>query len=225
MAIDTSIPGTGSELISAPVRDNFAAIADLVAALEAALATKITAAQALAAAPIQSVVAGPNITVGIDGGVVTISAAGGGEGGTFDHSQLTNRGGSDAHPQEAITGLVDALAAKASEAHTHAIANVTGLQSALDAKTTSAQAAAAAPVQSVAGKTGALSLAKADVGLGNVDNTADSTKPVSTAQQTALNAKLSIHAHNTQAGLSIAVVSTLPATPAAGVLYIVTSGA
>lgn len=32
-------------------------------------------------------------------------------------------------------------------------------------------------------------LDKADVGLGNVDNTADSAKPISTAQQTALNAK------------------------------------
>jgi hypothetical protein len=32
----------------------------------------------------------------------------------------------------------------------------------------------------------ALGLAKADVGLGNVDNTADTAKPISTAQQTAL---------------------------------------
>lgn len=44
-------------------------------------------------------------------------------------------------------------------------------------------------VTSVAGRTGAVVLAKADVGLSNVDNTADSAKPVSTAQQTALNAK------------------------------------
>jgi hypothetical protein len=35
----------------------------------------------------------------------------------------------------------------------------------------------------------ALALAKGDVGLGNVDNTADTAKPVSTAQQTALNLK------------------------------------
>jgi hypothetical protein len=34
-----------------------------------------------------------------------------------------------------------------------------------------------------------LALTKADVGLGSVDNTADAQKPVSTAQQTALNAK------------------------------------
>lgn len=44
-------------------------------------------------------------------------------------------------------------------------------------------------VTSVAGKTGAVTLVKGDVGLGNVDNTADSAKPVSTAQQTALNLK------------------------------------
>lgn len=45
-------------------------------------------------------------------------------------------------------------------------------------------------VLSVAGKTGAVTLAKGDVGLGNVDNTNDAAKPVSTAQQAALNLKL-----------------------------------
>lgn len=44
-------------------------------------------------------------------------------------------------------------------------------------------------VLSVAGRTGAVTLTKTDVGLANVDNTADSAKPVSTAQQTALDAK------------------------------------
>jgi fructose-specific component phosphotransferase system IIB-like protein len=51
------------------------------------------------------------------------------------------------------------------------------------------QVKALAPVQSVASKTGAVSLVKGDVGLGNVDNTADADKPVSTATQTALDAK------------------------------------
>ncbi len=50
---------------------------------------------------------------------------------------------------------------------------------------TTGRAAAAAPVQSVAGRTGTVTLAKADVGLGNVDNTADAAKPVSTAQAAA----------------------------------------
>lgn len=44
-------------------------------------------------------------------------------------------------------------------------------------------------VQSVAGKVGAVTLVKGDVGLANVDNTTDLNKPVSTATQTALNAK------------------------------------
>lgn len=44
-------------------------------------------------------------------------------------------------------------------------------------------------VTSVAGKTGAVALAKADVGLANVDDTADADKPVSTAQASALAGK------------------------------------
>jgi hypothetical protein len=47
-------------------------------------------------------------------------------------------------------------------------------------------------VTAVAGKTGAVTLVKADVGLGNVDNTADTAKPVSTLQQAALDLKLNI---------------------------------
>lgn len=44
-------------------------------------------------------------------------------------------------------------------------------------------------VTSVAGQSGVVTLDKTDVGLGAVDNTADVDKPVSTAQQAALNAK------------------------------------
>jgi hypothetical protein len=44
-------------------------------------------------------------------------------------------------------------------------------------------------VSSVAGKTGVVTLVKADVGLDNVDNTSDASKPVSAATQTALNGK------------------------------------
>lgn len=81
---------------------------------------------------------------------------------------------------------------------TGTLSNQTDLQSALNAKydasnpssyVNAAGASSAAPVQSVAGKTGAVSLVKGDVGLGNVDNTSDASKPVSTATQTALNAK------------------------------------
>jgi hypothetical protein len=44
-------------------------------------------------------------------------------------------------------------------------------------------------VSSVNSLTGAVTLTKANVGLGNVDNTSDVNKPVSTAQQNALNLK------------------------------------
>lgn len=47
------------------------------------------------------------------------------------------------------------------------------------------------PVTSVAGKTGAVTLAASDVGLGNVDNTSDANKPISNATQAALNNKQS----------------------------------
>jgi hypothetical protein len=52
-----------------------------------------------------------------------------------------------------------------------------------------AQIKSEAPVQSVASKTGAVTLVKGDVGLGNVDNTADADKPISSATQSALNGK------------------------------------
>jgi hypothetical protein len=55
------------------------------------------------------------------------------------------------------------------------------------------QVKALAPVQSVASKTGEVTLVKGDVGLGNVDNTADADKPVSTATQTQLNSKISTY--------------------------------
>lgn len=45
------------------------------------------------------------------------------------------------------------------------------------------------PVASVAGRTGHIVLAKADVGLNNVNNTADLNKPISNATQTALDTK------------------------------------
>jgi hypothetical protein len=54
---------------------------------------------------------------------------------------------------------------------------------------TDERAADASPVQSVAGKVGDVLLEKADVGLSNVDDTADLDKPISTATQTALDGK------------------------------------
>ena len=53
-------------------------------------------------------------------------------------------------------------------------------------------ASAAGGVSSVNGQTGTVVLGKGDVGLGNVDNTSDVNKPVSTAQQNALNLKANL---------------------------------
>jgi hypothetical protein len=57
-------------------------------------------------------------------------------------------------------------------------------------------------VTSVAGKTGAVALAKVDVGLPNVDNTSDANKPVSSATATALAGKQPIRDALTRYGLN-----------------------
>ena len=64
-----------------------------------------------------------------------------------------------------------------------------GLENVANERQYSSQNPPPYPVQSVAGKTGIVTLNKSDVQLGNVDNTADMDKPVSTAQSAAINAK------------------------------------
>ncbi|MCL2037792.1 hypothetical protein FWG95_02195 [Candidatus Saccharibacteria bacterium] len=61
-----------------------------------------------------------------------------------------------------------------------------------DGTLNAAAVSATAPVTSVAGRVGAVVLARSDVGLGNVDNTSDLNKPISTATSAALNNKLSL---------------------------------
>lgn len=56
---------------------------------------------------------------------------------------------------------------------------------------------ASGAVQSVNGQTGVVNVTKADVGLGNVDNTSDVNKPISTATQTALDGKENSFSKNT----------------------------
>lgn len=85
---------------------------------------------------------------------------------------------------------------------------VAALTTTVATKVTAAQAAAAAPVQSVAGRTGAVTLSKSDVGLSNVDNTSDAAKPISTATQTALDGKApSTHVGATGSAHGIATIS------------------
>ena len=79
-----------------------------------------------------------------------------------------------------------------------------------------------AGVSSVNTRTGAVTLAKSDVGLGNVDNTSDLNKPVSTATQTALDAKADV----ADVGAKVLLIDTTgdlpPGTPA-GVVVVVKS--
>ena len=78
----------------------------------------------------------------------------------------------------------------------------------------------AAPVSSVAGQTGVVTLA--GMGLGNVNNTSDANKPVSTATQTALNAKMTITTYdaNSDGVVNAAATATnLAGGVAGGVAY------
>lgn len=121
-----------------------------------------------------------------------------------------------------------ALNGKAATVHTHAQSDVTGLTAALastqplDADLTTIAALAPADgsvLQRQAGAWGSrtmaqlktdLSLTKGDVGLGNVDNTSDANKPISTATQTALDGKQPLDSDLTAiAGLSPADGSVL----------------
>lgn len=101
-----------------------------------------------------------------------------------------------------IDGLETSLSALAPYTALNAVGNATiaaqaTADEALGTANTAVQPAAIANLvpntRTVAGKalSANVTLVKADVGLANVDNTADSAKPVSTAQQTALNGKVS----------------------------------
>ena len=61
-----------------------------------------------------------------------------------------------------------------------------GLENVANERQYSSQNPPPYPVTSVAGRTGAVTLSKTDVGLSNVDNTSDTNKPVSTAQAAAI---------------------------------------
>jgi len=97
---------------------------------------------------------------------------------TVDASLLTKGTLADARLSGNVVLTSDARLsdARTPTSHTHTASQISDL---------AAAAVAAAPVQSVAGRTGTVSLVKADVGLGSVDDTSDASKPVSTAQAAA----------------------------------------
>lgn len=138
-------------------------------------------------------------------GAATITTGGGG---VTDHGALTGLGDDD-HLQYLTNGRGDAryytkaqidtsLSAKAnttdsrfSDQRVPTDGSVTTAKlvngSVTEAKLDSAAQAklnSVGAVSSVAGRTGAVTLAKADVGLANVDNTSDVNKPISTATKT-----------------------------------------
>ncbi|PPH13309.1 hypothetical protein C5C71_01810 [Rathayibacter sp. AY1C1] len=86
---------------------------------------------------------------------------------------------------------------------TQAVSTVVGLQAALDAK---------APLASPAFTGTPTGITKAHVGLGSVDNTSDASKPISTATQTLLDAKVPLAGAATITGTK--TFSTKPIFPA-----------
>ncbi len=96
----------------------------------------------------------------------------------------------------------------------------TATQSALDAKASSVSVALKAPIDAPT-FTGTVSgITKAMVGLGNVDNTTDASKPISTATQTALNLKVSLTGIETLTNKTLTsptLTAPVLGTPASGV--------
>ena len=110
---------------------------------------------------------------------------------------LTNNSGEGATPTVAVTantfdafGAASTAATNAATALTNHEADTTSIHGIADTSilvtTTGSQTLTNKTITSPSG------LVKGDVGLGNVDNTADTAKPVSTAQQTALDLKANI---------------------------------
>ena len=85
----------------------------------------------------------------------------------------------------------DALPPQAPASHSHATSDVTGLDAALSGKEPAISAGTTA--QYWRGDKTWQTLNKSAVGLGNVDNTSDADKPVSTAQAAAIATATAIH--------------------------------
>lgn len=124
--------------------------------------------------------------------------------GTFDFDEVTGTVTAEGTPinkalfdsiAEDLTANTAAISAVDEKADTHiertdnphsVSKEQVGLGNVANERQYSAQNPPPYPVTSVAGKIGAVTLGKGDVGLGSVDNTADKDKPVSTAQAAAI---------------------------------------
>jgi len=123
--------------------------------------------------------------------------------------------------QSEIDALSDVVATKASTSDMTAA--LSGKASTTDLDNVFTIATNAVPqTRTVAGKplSANVALDKVDVGLASVDNTSDANKPVSTAQQTALNGK--VNAFNGVTGLWLGTQAQYNAlTPVATVVYVI----
>lgn len=104
------------------------------------------------------------------------------------HNELQGRDEADCHPISAITGLQDKLSEKL---NTESAEETYATKTELSSHTENTD--------------NPHSVTKAQVGLGNVDNTSDLNKPISTATQNALNGKLSIKQNPQDAGKVVKV--------------------
>jgi hypothetical protein len=106
------------------------------------------------------------------------------------------------------TDTVGAPQLKANSVTNTAITNGTIQENKLHADVqTKLNAVGNGAVTSVATKTGAVTLDKADVGLGAVNNTSDADKPISTAVQTALTSGLAGKVNTTSVGAANGVAT------------------
>jgi hypothetical protein len=116
--------------------------------------------------------------------------------GIADTSALATKTYADSSSSNA-QAAAESTAATALSGHANTTSSVHGISNTLALATTSQVETARSNAISVAGtaadtkvSTAVAALTKSSVGLGNVDNTSDASKPVSTATQTALDAKL-----------------------------------
>lgn len=133
-----------------------------------------------------TVVAGANVTVTPTGGQLVVAATAGSGGppsgaaggvlaGTYPNPSFAEDMATQAELTAGLASKVDTVAGKGLSSEDYSAVEKTklaGIEAGAQVNT----------VASVAGKAGAVTLVKADVGLASVDNTADADKPVSTAQ-------------------------------------------
>ncbi|QAY69973.1 phage upper tail fiber protein [Xylanimonas protaetiae] len=155
-------------------------------AAQAGLAGAVDAVTATALATVSGAVGGIPAQVGaaVTAQVTPIAAAAQASATAAAAAQVAAEGASSAAAASAV-GVVRTV----NGAYPDASGNVT-------VATGTGGSGSGGAVTSVAGKTGAVALVKGDVGLGQVDNTSDAAKPVSTAQAAALAGKASVvHTH------------------------------